>query len=158
MKPLLPLAYLSLSMSIACSAASSGGNSSSASDPDAGAGARADSGSASSSSSGSSPVPPKLHDPAECSKLGECFKCCVDDFQGGAQFYRIAELQCVCVGTGSCADVCSSGECQLLSSANRTCDDCIRARLAATCDPQADKACAGDVTCATYAKCVSLCP
>ena len=140
----------------ACSAASSGGNSAPMPRSDAGPDAGVDSGgsSGSGSSSGSDAGP---KDPAECAHKSGCYGCCVADFSGGAQFYQLAELGCVCAGAGSCSQACTAEECSLLSSRNQSCENCLQARMSATCDKQAAAACAADATCRLYMQCLGGC-
>ena len=90
--------------------------------------------------------------------MGGCPACCETDFSGGAQFLRLAELDCVCSGSGSCAAVCSAEECAVLSSRTAACDNCIQQRLASVCGTQAASACAKDPSCKLYAQCQSGCP
>ena len=113
-----------------------------------------DVGGGSGSSSGGQAPPPK---PANCARGKDCYNCCVAHLPGGAQLYRLAELDCVCVGTGSCAPQCTGEECAALASGRATCDECIQTRMDGTCAQQAATACAADATCKLYMQCMTGC-
>jgi hypothetical protein len=154
MKPSRLVVLALASVLCACSSSSGGGDPGAAAD--SGTKVSVDSGASSGGGYGDA-APPKLRDPAECKTSGDCYSCCQNDFAGGVQFYRLAEQQCICAGPGSCAGVCSYEECSMLVSKNQACTNCLQDRLSSVCDPKADQACSGDVTCATYARCLAGC-
>ena len=149
-RALLPACALFIS---ACSSASSGGDVAPIPKSDSGADVGSGSGSSGGSSGGTQP-PPK---PANCSRGIDCYSCCAANLPGGAQLYRIAELDCVCVGAGSCAQECTGEECAALLSDRTNCEACIQTRMNGACAQQATTACSADSTCKLYMQCMAGC-
>lgn len=139
---------------LACGASSSGDgtparDSGAAVTPDTGGGS-----SSGSSSGGSTPTP---DDPSVCSGLGNCSLCCQKHFSAGAQFFRISQIHCTCIGASSCESVCQSAVCQQLHSGEIGCQTCIDQHLTGPCAQQATSDCQGDATCKLFDECLGLC-
>ena len=145
---LLPIALLG------CSASSSSGEPFAPAKADSGASPVADAGGPAAPDDAPAAA---LKDPAECAGSAACVTCCVTDFSGGAQLYGIVAEQCVCEGAGSCAGVCSPGDCAAIGSKDPACQACLNERMSATCQPKADAVCAADATCKVYARCLAGC-
>jgi hypothetical protein len=140
--------------SLACSASSSGGGAGDLPKTDAGAGVESGSGSGGSGSSSGGDSTPKT---IVCMGGGGCADCCMTNYLGGAQLYRLTEVDCACTGAGSCVDACSAAECSELRSTDHACQVCLDERVKTTCDAMAASACAGDATCKAYLACLNGC-
>jgi hypothetical protein len=108
--------------------------------------------------SGDGYVSAQMGDAAACAQStgAACQSCCELVFPGAEAPYVLAQQDCICGGSGSCAGTCSDSDCLALSSVVPACEACLQQAMPG-CATKGASACQASAFCTAYTSCLSSC-